>query len=60
MAEEFVRGKATETAIGYCVKCRAKQAVSGPQRVTLKTGRDALRGPCPNCGTMVYVMVKKI
>jgi hypothetical protein len=34
----------------YCMKCREKREFEG-QLVTLKTGRPAMQGTCPVCGT---------
>jgi RNase P subunit RPR2 len=41
-------------ATAYCLKCRAKREMRNPQRVTLKNGRPATQGTCPNCGTKMY------
>lgn len=41
-------------ATAYCLKCRAKREMRNPQRVTLKNGRPATKGACPNCGTTMY------
>ena len=38
----------------YCVKCKAKREISSAQKVTLKNGRPATSGTCPNCGTKIY------
>ena len=38
----------------YCFKCRAKREIRGPQQVTLKNGRPATQGTCPQCGTKVF------
>ena len=43
--------------VGFCVKCRRKVELVNPEEVTLKNGRKAIRGKCPNCGTTVYVFV---
>jgi len=37
----------------YCFKCRNKREISNAQQVTLKNGRPATRGTCPDCGTKV-------
>ncbi|MCH2674251.1 MAG: DUF5679 domain-containing protein [Chloroflexota bacterium] len=37
----------------YCFKCRNKREISNAQQVTLKNGRPATRGTCPECGTKV-------
>ena len=39
---------------GYCVKCKAKKTMSEAQQVTMKNGRPAVKGKCPNCGTGMY------
>lgn len=41
-------------ATSYCLKCRAKRDMRNPQQVTLKNGRLATRGTCPDCGSTVY------
>jgi len=49
--------KATK-AEGYCVKCNVKQFFRG-QKVVTKNKRNALQGPCPDCGTTITLFVKK-
>jgi len=41
-------------ADGYCVKCKAKKEIAGAQEVTMKNGRKAMKGKCPDCGTGMY------
>ncbi len=43
--------------VGFCVKCRKKVTLKGAREVTLKNGRKAMKGTCPNCGTTVYVFI---
>jgi hypothetical protein len=38
---------------GYCVKCRAKQQITGAEVVTTAKGRPMAKGKCPVCGTTV-------
>ncbi|MEE9520356.1 MAG: DUF5679 domain-containing protein [Dehalococcoidales bacterium] len=38
----------------YCFKCRKKVEMKNAERVTLKNGRPANKGICPNCGTKVF------
>ena len=38
----------------YCVKCRKMVEVRNPQEVTLKNGRPAVKGTCPETGTQVF------
>ncbi len=39
---------------GYCVKCKKKVTIKNPEQVTLKNGRPAVRGTCPETGSTVY------
>ena len=41
-------------ADGYCVKCKAKKEIAKAQEVTMKNGRSALQGVCPDCGTKIF------
>ena len=38
-------------AEAYCVKCKASRPVNEGQVVTVKNGKQALKGKCPVCGT---------
>jgi len=40
----------------YCVKCRASKTVDEDktERTTLKNGRPAAKGVCPDCGTGMF------
>jgi len=44
---------------GYCVKCKAKKAMKDEQKVTMKNGRAAMKGKCPECGTGMYKILGK-
>ena len=35
----------------YCVKCRQKKEMKDPQQITMKNGKPATQGVCPDCGT---------
>lgn len=41
-------------AEAYCVKCRASREIKNPAQVTLKNGRPATQGTCPQCGTKIF------
>ena len=41
----------------YCVKCREKREIKDPQETTLKNGRPAVKGTCPECGTKFSELV---
>jgi len=38
----------------YCVKCKAKREMEKSEKVTLKNGRPATKGICPECGTKMF------
>ena len=47
-------------AEAYCVKCKAKKEMKDAEEVTMKNGRNAMKGKCPDCGTGMYrIMGKK-
>ncbi len=39
---------------GYCVKCKAKKEMKDAVEVTMKNGRPAVQGICPDCGTKIF------
>lgn len=43
---------------GYCVRCRKKVEMADAREVTLKNGRHAVQGVCPDCGTKIFKMGK--
>lgn len=38
----------------YCVKCRERREIQNPEAVTMKNGKPATKGVCPDCGTNVF------
>ena len=38
----------------YCVKCKAKKEVQDPKEITMKNGRPAVTGTCPDCSTKMF------
>ncbi|MBR4749531.1 MAG: hypothetical protein IK083_08185 [Abditibacteriota bacterium] len=38
----------------YCVKCKAKKEIKNPKEVTMKNGKPAVTGKCPDCGTKMF------
>jgi hypothetical protein len=38
----------------YCVKCRAKKEDPNAVEVTMKNGKPAMKGNCPDCNTGMY------
>jgi Domain of unknown function (DUF5679) len=45
-------------AQGYCVKERKKVEIKDPRQVTMKNGRPAIQGVCPDCGTKIFKIGK--
>ena len=43
---------------GYCLKCRAKKEMRDPEKITMKNGKPATRGTCPDCGTKIFKIGK--
>ncbi|HNX91319.1 MAG TPA: DUF5679 domain-containing protein [Candidatus Omnitrophota bacterium] len=47
-------------AEAYCVKCKKSKEMKNAKEVTMKNGRKAVKGCCPDCGTGMYrIMGKK-
>jgi len=44
---------------GFCVRCKDKRPMAHAAGVTLKNGREAIRGQCPECGTGMYRIMPK-
>ena len=43
---------------GYCVKERKKVEIRDAKQVTMKNGRPAIQGFCPDCGTKIFKIGK--
>jgi NAD-dependent SIR2 family protein deacetylase len=43
---------------GYCVKCKAKKEMKDAKAVTMKNGKPATQGKCPDCGTTMFKIGK--
>ena len=43
---------------GYCMKCRAKREIKDAKQITMKNGKPAIQGVCPNCGTKMFKIGK--
>jgi len=41
-------------AEGYCVKCKARKEIVDAVEETMKNGRRAIKGKCPDCGTVMF------
>jgi len=44
---------------GYCVKCKSKKEIKDGKEVSMKNGRKAMKGNCPECGTGMYRILGK-
>lgn len=44
---------------GYCVKCKASKEMADAAEVTMKNGRKAMKGKCPDCSTGMYKILGK-
>ena len=42
----------------YCMKDKRMVEIKDPRSVTMKNGKPATRGVCPNCGTTVFKIGK--
>jgi len=38
----------------YCVKCRTSREMQNARQITMKNGRPATQGICPNCRTKMF------
>jgi DNA polymerase II large subunit len=50
----LIEGGIEMAETGYCVKCKGKKEMKDEQKVTMKNGRSALKGKCPECGTSMF------
>lgn len=46
--------KITSEVNGYCMKCKEKRSMSEPKAVTMKNGKPAVQGSCPECNTKMF------
>jgi hypothetical protein len=57
-ASSVDREEARSMPEGYCVKERKKVEIKDPEQVTMKNGRPAIKGTCPDCGTKIFKIGK--
>lgn len=43
----------------YCFHCKAVKVVKDPEIVKMKTGMEAVKGVCPDCGGKLYKILPK-
>lgn len=56
----IIKGEGSKMAgTGYCVKCKASKEMAEAKEVTMKNGRKAMKGKCPDCSTGMYRILGK-
>ncbi len=45
-------------AEGYCVKDKKKVEIKNAEKITMKNGKPATQGVCPECGTKMFKIGK--
>jgi hypothetical protein len=55
---EAPQRRASMATEAYCVKCRAKKVMKDETEVTMKNGKPATQGTCPDCGTKMFKIGK--
>ena len=53
VSDKFARLR-RETVEGYCMKCKEKKEMKDVKQVTMKNGKAASEGVCPDCGTKIF------
>jgi hypothetical protein len=43
----------------YCFRCKCKKIVQHPEISKMKTGMEAVKGICPDCGGKLYKILPK-
>lgn len=38
----------------YCLKCRAKKQIVLPRKITMRNGKEAMKGRCATCGREIF------
>jgi NAD-dependent SIR2 family protein deacetylase len=56
---QYQKQKGGNMAEAYCVKCKSKKEMKDAKEVTMKNGRKAMKGKCPDCGTGMYRIMGK-
>ena len=59
MLSKLIKEEQKMAETGYCVKCKNKKDMKDEQKVTMKNGRDAMKGKCSTCGTGMYKILGK-
>ncbi len=57
LATRSIRAEKNEedpVAEAYCVKDKKKVEIKDPEKITMKNGKPATKGTCPECGGSVF------
>lgn len=52
------KGRCKGKMEAYCVKCKAKREMKDAKAVTMKNGKPATQGICPDCNTKMFKIGK--
>jgi len=44
---------------GFCMKCKKPKEIKDAMQITMKNGRLAVKGKCPDCGTGMFKILGK-
>jgi len=50
----MAKAATASTTTGYCMKCKTQRQMRGAKPITMKNGRPATEGKCPECGTRMF------
>jgi RNase P subunit RPR2 len=50
----MAKASTTSVTTGYCMKCKTQRQMTDAKPVTMKNGRPATQGSCPECGTKMF------
>jgi RNase P subunit RPR2 len=53
-AFEMAKAPTAAVVTGYCMKCKTQRPITSAKPVTMKNGRPATEGTCPECGTKMF------
>ena len=57
--DQKTEGNDMDQITAYCVKCKAKKNIVDAEETTMKNGRKAMKGKCPDCGTGMFRIMGK-
>lgn len=57
IAEDDVPDNDEHSVKAYCLSCQVRRQIQNAQRTETRTGRIAVRGVCPECGSELFTFV---